>query len=214
MFDHARRFLWPDRGSHEGADSADEVHFVNGRGLRPPFPEHCAKAVFGMGCFWGAERLFWNLSGVWVTAVGYSGGTTPNPTYRDVCSGMTGHAEVVLIAFDPDALAYAEVLRVFWEGHDPTQLNRQGNDIGTQYRSVIFAWDSAQRTAAESTRMSYDSALAVAGRGRIVTEIRDWADFHYAESYHQQYLAKNPGGYCGLGGTGIACAVSAVPVER
>ena len=214
MFDHARRILWPDRAPHEGADSAEEIHFVNGRGLRPPFPEHCAQAVFGMGCFWGAERLFWSLSGVWVTAVGYSGGTTPNPTYRDVCSGMTGHAEVVLIAYDPDALTYAEVLRVFWEGHDPTQLNRQGNDIGTQYRSVIFAWDSAQRIAAESTRMSYDSALAAAGRGRIVTEIRDWADFHYAESYHQQYLAKNPGGYCGLGGTGVACAVSAVPVEQ
>lgn len=214
MFEQARRSLWPNRAPKENAESADEVHSVNGRPLRPPFPEHCAQAAFGMGCFWGAERLFWSLPGVWVTAVGYAGGTIPDPTYRAVCSGRTGHAEVVLIAFDPHALSYGEVLKVFWEGHDPTQLNRQGNDIGTQYRSMILAWDSAQRIAAERTRKIYDSALLAAGRGSIATEVRDWTEFYYAEGYHQQYLAKNPGGYCGLGGTGVSCAVFEVSGEQ
>ncbi len=214
MFEQARRSLWPNRTPKENAESADEVHFVNGRRLRPPFPEHCAQAAFGMGCFWGAERLFWSLPGVWVTTVGYAGGTIPDPTYRAVCSGRTGHAEVVLVVFDPHALSYGEVLKVFWEGHDPTQLNRQGNDIGTQYRSMILVWDSAQRIAAERTRTSYDSALLAAGRGSSTTEIRDWTEFYYAEGYHQQYLAKNPGGYCGLGGTGVSCAESQISGEQ
>lgn len=207
MFDYARKILRPQSGSDRGSHLAGEVHFVSGRGLRPPFPDHCVQAILGLGCFWGAERLFWTLPGVWVTGVGYAGGTTPNPSYRAVCSGRTGHAEVVLVVFDPDAVSYPEILKVFWEGHDPTQVNRQGNDIGTQYRSVIFARDASQRAEAESSREHYGTGLAAAGLGPVATEIAGWPEFHYAEGYHQQYLAKNPGGYCGLGGTGVRCVV-------
>ena len=206
MFDFARNILRSSGGSRHDTGPAVETHFLSGRNIRPPFPEHCAEAILGMGCFWGAERLFWTMPGVWVTAVGYAGGEAASPSYRAVCSGRTGHAEAVLVVFDPEAVSYGEILRVFWEGHDPTQLNRQGNDIGTQYRSVIFARDAGQRAAAESSCTRYGTALAAAGHGRIVTEIADWPEFHYAEDYHQQYLAKNPGGYCGLGGTGVQCA--------
>jgi peptide-methionine (S)-S-oxide reductase len=180
-------------------------HAVNGNALEAPFPEALERAVFGMGCFWGAERRFWELPGVWTTAVGYSGGHTPNPTYEEVCSGMTGHNEVVLVVFDPRQVSYHELLRVFWESHDPTQGMRQGNDVGTQYRSGIYVFDEAQRAAAEASRTAYGAALARAGHGAITTEIRDAGPFYYAEDYHQQYLAKNPGGYCGLGGTGVSC---------
>lgn len=185
------------------------AHFVNGNRLEPPFPAGLSLAVFGMGCFWGAERCFWTRKGVYSTAVGYAGGFTPNPTYQEVCSGRTGHAEVVRVVFDPGAIPYDTLLRVFWENHDPTQGMRQGNDIGTQYRSVIYCYDAAQRAAAEASRDAYQCALAAARRGEITTEIADAPEFHYAEEYHQQYLAKNPGGYCGLGGTGVACPVPA-----
>ena len=206
MFDRARNLLRSTGGSRHDSASAVETHFVSGRNIRPPFPEHCAESILGMGCFWGAERLFWTVPGVWVTAVGYAGGETASPSYRAVCSGRTGHAEAVLVVFDPKVVSYEEILKVFWEGHDPTQLNRQGNDIGTQYRSVIFVRDAGQRAAAESSLARYGTALGVAGYGRIATEIADWPEFHHAEDYHQQYLAKNPGGYCGLGGTGVQCA--------
>jgi len=179
-------------------------HFVNGHTLRPPFPAGFKQALFGMGCFWGAERLFWELRGVYTTAVGYAGGTTADPDYRQVCTGRTGHAEVVLVVYDPRAISYQALLRVFWESHDPTQGMRQGNDIGTQYRSVIFCSDAAQRAAAEASRSEYGEALRAAGRGRITTEIGDAPPFYYAEDYHQQYLAKNPDGYCGIGGCGVA----------
>ncbi len=182
-----------------------EKHFVNGHPLRPPFPAGLEQAVFGLGCFWGAERKFWQTRGVYTTAAGYAGGATPNPTYEEVCSGQTGHAEVVLVVFDPAVVSYAELLRVFWETHDPTQGMRQGNDVGTQYRSAIYAYGEAQQAAAEASRDAYQRALAGAGHGRITTEIRPAPPFYYAEAYHQQYLAKNPGGYCGLGGTGVAC---------
>ena len=180
-------------------------HFVNGRPLVPPFPDGLERAVFGMGCFWGAERAFWQLPGVFTTAVGYAGGHTPNPTYREVCTGRTGHAEVVLVVFDPAAATYDDLLRVFWEGHDPTQGMRQGNDVGTQYRSAIYAFGEAQARAAEASRDVFQKILSKAGYGRITTEIREAPPFYYAEGYHQQYLAKNPGGYCGLGGTGVRC---------
>jgi peptide-methionine (S)-S-oxide reductase len=180
-------------------------HFVNGNPLKPPFPPGHARAVFGMGCFWGAEKRFWSLPGVFATAVGYAGGLTPNPTYREVCSGLTGHNEVVLVVFDPGRIAYAELLRVFWESHDPTQGMRQGNDVGTQYRSGIYVHDGAQRAAAEASRDAFAPTLAAAGYGPITTEIVDAPPFYYAEEYHQQYLAKNPDGYCGLGGTGLSC---------
>jgi peptide-methionine (S)-S-oxide reductase len=180
-------------------------HLVLGNALQPPFPAGIERAVFGMGCFWGAERAFWQLPGVFTTAVGYAGGHTKNPTYREVCSGMTGHAEVVLVAFDPKKVAYPELLRVFWESHDPTQGMRQGNDAGTQYRSTIYASTPEQRRAAESSREVYQAQLAKAGLGRITTEVADEPPFYYAEDYHQQYLAKNPGGYCGLEGTGVSC---------
>jgi len=166
--------------------------------------------VFGMGCFWGAERLFWQLDGVWTTAVGYAGGPTPNPTYNEVCSARTGHAEVVLVVFDPEIVAYDELLKVFWEGHDPTQGMRQGNDVGTQYRSAVYASDDSQRAAAEASRDRYRAVLDRAGYGPITTEIADAPRFYYAEDYHQQYLAKNPGGYCGIGGTGVSCPVGLV----
>jgi peptide-methionine (S)-S-oxide reductase len=180
-------------------------HFVNGAPLQPPFPEGSAFALFGMGCFWGAERRFWLTPGVVSTAVGYAGGLTPNPTYREVCSGMTGHAEVVLVVFDPSRVSYGELLKAFWENHDPTQGMRQGPDIGTQYRSAIFTFDDAQAEAAGASRDAYQRRLTEAGIGQITTEVSPAPSFYYAEGYHQQYLAKNPGGYCGLGGTGVGC---------
>ncbi len=184
-----------------------ERHFVNGHPLRPPFPAGMEQAVFGLGCFWGAERKFWQAPGVYTTAAGYAGGHTPNPTYEEVCSGRTGHAEVVLVVFDPKATSYEALLKLFWESHDPTQGMRQGNDVGTQYRSAIYAHGSAQRAAAEASREAYQRVLGRGGFGAITTEIREAPPFYYAEDYHQQYLAKNPDGYCGLGGTGIACPV-------
>jgi peptide-methionine (S)-S-oxide reductase len=181
------------------------AHFVNGHPLEAPFPEGVQLATFGMGCFWGAERKFWQLGGVYSTAVGYAGGHTPNPTYREVCTGMTGHTEVVLVAFDPRIVKYEDLLKVFWENHDPTQGMRQGNDVGTQYRSAIYVYDDGQRRAAEASRDAFQLELQRAGYGRITTEIAPAPPFYYAEEYHQQYLAKNPGGYCGLGGTGVSC---------
>ncbi|HWC36950.1 MAG TPA: peptide-methionine (S)-S-oxide reductase MsrA [Acidimicrobiales bacterium] len=182
-----------------------ERHFVNGHPLEPPFPEHLEQAVFGMGCFWGAERKFWEADGVYTTAVGYAGGFTPNPSYEEVCSGRTGHAEVVLVVFDPERISYEEILRIFWENHDPTQGMRQGYDVGTQYRSAIYTYSPAQQKAAESSRDAYQQVLTEAGYGPITTEIREARAFYYAEDYHQQYLAKNPYGYCGIGGTGVSC---------
>jgi peptide-methionine (S)-S-oxide reductase len=184
------------------------AHFVNGHPIAPPFPAGLEVAMFAMGCFWGAERKFWQLSGVYSTAVGYAGGFTPNPTYREVCSGMTAHAEAVLVAFDPHTISYDELLRTFWENHDPTQGMRQGNDVGTQYRSGIYYFDETQRRAAESSRDAFQTQLSKAGFGKITTEIVSAPEFYYAEDYHQQYLAKNPGGYCGLGGTGVSCGNS------
>jgi len=184
-----------------------ERHFVSGRPLKPPFPAGLEQALFGLGCFWGAERKFWEAPGVHVTAVGYAGGHTPNPTYEEVCTGRTGHAEVVRVVFDPKAISYDALLRLFWESHDPTQGMRQGNDVGTQYRSAIYVYGDAQRHAAEASREAYQRALAKAGHGPVTTEIREAPEFYYAEDYHQQYLAKNPDGYCGLGGTGVACPI-------
>ena len=183
------------------------AHFVNGNRLEPPFPDGLQRALFGMGCFWGAERKFWQMPGVYSTAVGYAAGLTPNPSYREVCSGMTGHAEVVLVVFDPKVVSYEDLLRTFWESHDPTQGMRQGNDVGTQYRSGIYYYDDAQRAAAERTRDLFQAELAKVRYGRITTELLPAPEFYYAEDYHQQYLAKNPGGYCGLGGTGVSCPV-------
>lgn len=183
-------------------------HFVNGNPLKPPFPDGMEQAVFGLGCFWGAERKFWQAgAGIYTTAVGYAAGYTPNPTYEEVCSGLTGHNEVVLVVFDPKVMSYAALLKVFWESHDPTQGMRQGNDVGTQYRSGIYAYSESQRKTAEASRDAYQAALKKAGRGKITTEILAAPDFYYAEEYHQQYLAKNPNGYCGLGGTGVSCPV-------
>jgi peptide-methionine (S)-S-oxide reductase len=184
-----------------------ERHFVLGTPLEPPFPEGTEVAVVGLGCFWGAERLFWQLPGVYTTAVGYAGGYTPNATYEEVCSGRTGHTEVVLAAFDPEKLSYDELLRTFWEGHNPTQGMQQGNDVGTQYRSAIYTSSDAQREAATASRDRYQERLTGEGYGEITTEIADAGEFYYAEEYHQQYLAKNPGGYCGLGGTGVSCPI-------
>ena len=183
-----------------------EKHYVNGKRLAPPFPAGMELALFGMGCFWGAERKFWTLPGVYSTSVGYAAGYTPNPTYREVCSGETGHNEVVRVVYDPSRVSYDELLRVFWESHDPTQGMRQGNDVGTQYRSGIYTYTPAQREAALASKLRYEQALRAAGHGPITTEVLDAPEFYYAEEYHQQYLAKNPGGYCGLGGTGVACA--------
>jgi peptide-methionine (S)-S-oxide reductase len=184
-----------------------EAHFVNGHRLLPPFPEGLERAMFGMGCFWGAEKKFWDLPGVYSTAVGYAAGLTPNPTYREVCTGMTGHNEVVLVIYDRRVTTYSDLLKVFWENHDPTQGMRQGNDVGTQYRSGIYTHGDEQRTAAEESRDAFQRELAAAGHGRITTEILPAPEFFYAEEYHQQYLAKNPGGYCGLGGTGVTCPI-------
>ena len=187
--------------------SIPDVHFVNRNRVSPPFPDGLARAMFGMGCFWGAERKFWQLRGVYSTAVGYAAGHTPNPTYHEVCTGMTGHNEVVLVVFDPAAISYEQLLKTFWENHDPTQGMRQGNDTGTQYRSGIYFFDEAQRRAAEASRDAFQKQLSGAGYGTITTEIREAPEFYYAEDYHQQYLAKNPDGYCGLGGTGVTCPV-------
>ena len=182
-------------------------HFVNGHQLDAPFPDGLARAMFALGCFWGAEKKFWSQRGVYTTAVGYAAGATPNPTYREVCSGQTGHAEAVLVVFDPKAITFDDLLKIFWESHDPTQGMRQGNDLGTQYRSGIYYYDEAQKRAAEASRDAYQKKLTEAGYGAITTEIIPAPEFYYAEDYHQQYLAKNPDGYCGLGGTGVSCPV-------
>ncbi|MCC8999221.1 MAG: peptide-methionine (S)-S-oxide reductase MsrA [Candidatus Contendobacter sp.] len=187
-----------------------ERHYVNGHRIAPPFPEGLQWALFGLGCFWGAERRFWKLDGVYSTMVGYAGGHTPNPSYEEVCTGRTGHAEVVRVVFDPTIISYTALLAVFWESHDPTQGMRQGNDTGTQYRSAIYSHGPEQQTAAETSRSAYQQALRAAGHGTITTEIRPAPPFYYAEEYHQQYLAKNPGGYCGLVGTGVTCPVGLV----
>jgi len=212
-----RDLLFADRTRMVSAEAAlpgrdremtvPDRHFVLGTPLRPPFPEGFRSAVFGMGCFWGAERVFWQAAGVYTTAVGYAGGFTPNPTYEEVCSGSTGHAEVVLAVFDPAAASYEDMLRLFWESHDPTQGMRQGNDVGTQYRSAIYYDGPEQQAAAERTRDAYAPLLHDRGYGPITTEIAPAGPFYYAEDYHQQYLAKNPGGYCGIGGTGVSCPV-------
>ena len=182
-----------------------DTHWVNGNTIKPPFPAGMQTAVFGMGCFWGAERLFWETPGVYSTAVGYAGGFTPNPTYEETCTGRTGHTEAVLVVFDPAAITYESLLKVFWEGHDPTQGMRQGNDLGTQYRSAIYTTSPEQAEAATRTRDAYQANLRAAGYGQITSEIAPAGEFFYAEDYHQQYLAKNPAGYCGIGGTGVAC---------
>jgi peptide-methionine (S)-S-oxide reductase len=184
-----------------------ELHFVNGRPLKGPHPEGMETALFGMGCFWGVERMFWTLPGVWVTSVGYAGGITPNPTYREVCTGRTGHNEVAQVVFDPTKISYEDLLKIFWEGHDPTQGMRQGNDVGTQYRSGIYCATPEQKAAAEATKAEFQKRLKAAGYGKITTEILPAPEYYFAEDYHQQYLAKNPGGYCGLGGTGVSCPV-------
>ena len=208
MFDK-RRLPLPEQAlpGRSEAMQVPDAHFVNGARLSAPFPDGLERAVFGMGCFWGAEKKFWQLPGVYSTAVGYAAGSTPNPTYREVCSGMTGHNEVVLVVFDPRKVSYETLLKTFWENHDPTQGMRQGNDVGTQYRSGIYYFSDAQREAAERSREAYGGRLRAGGFGRITTEIVPAPDFYYAEDYHQQYLAKNPDGYCGIGGTGVACPV-------
>ncbi len=184
-----------------------ETHFVNGHALKGPYPPGSEKAMFGLGCFWGAEKRLWSLPGVWVTAVGYAGGVTPNPTYEEVCTARTGHNEVVLVIFDPKRVSYDRLLKEFWESHDPTQGMRQGNDVGTQYRSGIYVFSDAQRKAAEASMRMYEEAIARKNFGAITTEILDAPEFYFAEGYHQQYLAKNPHGYCGLGGTGVTCPI-------
>ena len=194
------------RGRAEPIPTA-EKHFVNGRPLKGPYPDNMRTAVFGLGCFWGAEKAFWKIPGVYVTAVGYAGGHTPNPTYQEVCSGGTGHNEVVLVVYDPKAVSYEQLLKAFFEAHDPTQGMRQGNDIGTQYRSGIYVADEGQRKAAEAALKMYAEALKAKGYPAVTTEIVDAPPFYFAEDYHQQYLAKNPGGYCGLGGTGVSCPI-------
>ena len=199
----------PDQAlpGHPEPMEVPDAHFVNDNRITPPFPAGLEQAVFGMGCFWGAERKFWQAPGVYSTAVGYAGGYTPNATYREVCSGMTGHTEVVLVVFDPKVTSYDEMLRIFWENHDPTQGMRQGNDVGTQYRSAIYTTSADQKKAAEASRAAYQDRLTAAGHGRITTEIAEAPPFYYAEDYHQQYLAKNPNGYCGIGGTGVSCPI-------
>lgn len=191
----------------ETAMTVPQSHFVNGNPLKAPFPEGMDQAVVGLGCFWGAERRFWETPGVYTTAAGYAGGGTPNPTYQEVCSGATGHAEVVLVVFDPGIASYEDVLRIFWESHDPTQGMRQGNDVGTQYRSAIYTSNDKQQNMAQHSRDAYQAELDRAGLGNITTEIAALDTFYYAEDYHQQYLAKNPGGYCGIGGTGVSCPI-------
>ncbi|NCJ07438.1 peptide-methionine (S)-S-oxide reductase MsrA [Synechococcales cyanobacterium C] len=190
--------------------SVPEAHFVNGRSLQPPYPETMELALFGLGCFWGAERKFWQQPGVYVTAVGYAAGYTPNPTYREVCSGMTGHNEVVRVVYDPALISYGDLLKVFWESHNPTQGMQQGNDVGTQYRSGIYVYSPEQQQMAEMSRGAYQEALTAGGYGQITTEILEAPTFYFAEAYHQQYLAKNPGGYCGLGGVNVACPIGVI----
>ena len=199
----------PDQAlpGHAEAMDVSDTHFVNGNRITPPFPAGLEQAIVGLGCFWGAERKFWQAPGVYSTAVGYAGGYTPNATYREVCSGMTGHTEVVLVVFDPKVTSYDEMLRIFWENHDPTQGMQQGNDVGTQYRSAIYTTSAGQKKAAEASRAAYQDRLTAAGYGRITTEIAEAPPFYYAEEYHQQYLAKNPNGYCGIGGTGVSCPI-------
>src|SRR5512135_584736 len=219
MFSFTKKLktLLPAGGTLPGRASAlpvPERHFVNGHALKPPFPAGMQQAVFGMGCFWGAERLFWQTPGVYTTAVGYAGGRTPNPTYEEVCSGYTNHAEVVLVVFDPAQVSYEALLKVFWEGHDPTQGMRQGNDVGTQYRSAIYAYGPQQLALAQASKEVYQRALLEAGEGMITTEIREAPEFYFAEESHQQYLGKNPDGYCGLGGTKIACPIGLVKASR
>ncbi len=209
LFGDKRQMVEPDEALAGRSETmpVPEHHDVLGTPIAPPFPEGLETAIVGMGCFWGAERVFWQAPGVYTTAVGYAGGYTPNPTYEEVCSGRTGHAEVVLVVFDPAKTSYEEILRLFWENHDPTQGMRQGNDAGTQYRSAILTTTPAQREAAERSRATFQEALTSSGHGEITTEIADAGEFFYAEPYHQQYLAKNPNGYCGLGGTGVSCPV-------
>ena len=211
LFDIRKKHLMPTAETAlPGRDElmpVPDTHFVNGQPLKGPFPDHLEQAMFGMGCFWGVERLFWQLPGVYTTAVGYAAGFTPNPTYQEVCTGKTGHNEVVLVVFDPDQISYQELLNTFWEGHNPTQGMRQGNDMGTQYRSGIYTYGDEQSELARTSMAPYQSALAAAGYGEITTEILPAPTFYYAEEYHQQYLEKNPGGYCGLGGTGVTCPV-------
>jgi peptide-methionine (S)-S-oxide reductase len=215
LFSHKIEMVSPERAlpGRAGAMPVAEGHFVNGHPLMPPFPEGLEQAVFAMGCFWGAERKFWEAPGVFATAVGYAGGFTPNPTYEEVCSGRTGHTEAVLVVFDPAVTTYEELLRIFWDNHDPTQGMRQGNDVGTQYRSAIYWSNEAQRAAAESSRQAFQQVLSGAGYGEITTEIAKAGPFYYAEPYHQQYLAKNPYGYCGLGGTGLSCPIGVARSE-
>ncbi|MGK7926772.1 MAG: peptide-methionine (S)-S-oxide reductase MsrA [Spirulina sp.] len=212
LFDHKTKMPSPEEALPGRSQSmpVPDKHFVNGNSLKPPFPEGLETAMFGMGCFWGAERKFWQEEGVFTTAVGYAAGFTPNPTYREVCSGRTGHNEVVYVVFDPKVISYERILKVFWESHDPTQGMRQGNDVGTQYRSGIYVYSEVQKQLAEASRETYQKALNEAGYGEITTEILDAPEFYYAEDYHQQYLAKNPGGYCGLGGTSVACPIGTV----
>ncbi len=211
LFDIRKKHLMPSSDSalpgREETMPVPETHFVNGNPLKAPFPDGYEQAVFGMGCFWGVERMFWKLEGVYTTAVGYAAGFTPNPTYQEVCSGQTGHNEVVLVVYDPAVISYDTLLKTFWEGHDPTQGMRQGNDLGTQYRSGIYTFGDEQRIAAEASLKAFQPVLETAGYGDITTEIQEAGPFYYAEDYHQQYLAKNPGGYCGLGGTGVSCPV-------
>jgi peptide-methionine (S)-S-oxide reductase len=214
MFMFKKTLAMPSRGEalpgRATAIPTAPTHFVNGRALQGPYPQGLETAMFGMGCFWGAERKFWELGdGIWITAAGYAAGLTPNPTYEEVCSGRTGHNEVVLVVFDPRKIPYERLLKTFWENHDPTQGMRQGNDVGTQYRSGIYVFSGAQRAAAEASKASYAKALAKARQGAITTEIFEAPPFYFAEDYHQQYLAKNPRGYCGLGGTGVSCPIGA-----
>jgi peptide-methionine (S)-S-oxide reductase len=209
FFREKMKMIEPDRalGGRSEEMPLTNRHAVLGTPLKPPFPEGIETAVFGMGCFWGAERMFWQADGVYTTAVGYAGGYTPNPTYEEVCSGSTGHTEVVLVAFEPTKTSYERMLQIFWEGHDPTQGMRQGNDVGTQYRSAVYWSSEEQRKVAEGSRAMYQQQLLAANHGEITTEFAEAGPFYYAEDYHQQYLAKNPNGYCGLGGTGVSCPV-------
>ncbi|HOY79535.1 MAG TPA: peptide-methionine (S)-S-oxide reductase MsrA [Hyphomonadaceae bacterium] len=210
MFSLGKKSQLPRPGEalpgRSAAVAVPKEHFVNhGRPIKGPYPEGLEVAAFGLGCFWGAERKFWQQDGVWTTAVGYAGGETPNPSYQEVCSGETGHTEMVLVVFDPAKVSYGQLLKVFWENHDPTQGMRQGNDHGTQYRSAIYTYSDEQKRQAEASRDAYQGALKAAGKGAITTEILAAPEFYFAEDYHQQYLAKNPGGYCGIGGTGVSC---------
>ena len=211
MFGRQRKLELPTAGAalpgRETAMPVPDKHFVNGNAIKGPFPDHLRTAVFGLGCFWGAERRFWETDGVFSTSVGYAGGITPHPTYQEVCSGQTGHAEAVMVVFDPAVVSYSQLLKTFWESHDPTQGMRQGNDIGTQYRSAIYTLDDTQHSAARSSLAAYQQELQSAGYGAITTEILPLDTYYFAEDYHQQYLAKNPGGYCGLGGTGVGCSI-------